>query len=67
MQFNKRDLGDKEIPIMPVDLMTRDLNSKLNAPVFEASAIKGNGVPETLKKCLVLTLQKLQKELKWTE
>ncbi len=67
MQFNKRDLGDKDIPIMPVDLMTRDINSKLNAPVFEASAIKGTGVAETLKKCLVLTLQHLQKELKWTE
>jgi signal recognition particle receptor subunit beta len=67
MQFNKRDLGDKDIPIMPVDLMTRDLNGKLKAPVFEASAIKGTGVAETLKKCLVITLQNLQKELKWTE
>jgi len=67
MQFNKRDLGDKDIPIMPVDLMTKDLNGKLKAPVFEASALKGAGVAETLKKCLVLTLQNLQKELKWTE
>ena len=33
MQFNKRDLGDKDIPIMPVDLMTQDLNNKLKAPV----------------------------------
>ena len=67
MQFNKRDLGDKEIPIMPVDIMAQDLNGKLKAPVFEASALKGPGVAETLKKCLVLTLQKLQKDLKWTE
>ena len=67
MQFNKRDLSDKEIPIMPVDLMKKDLNSKLKAPFFEASALKGTGVGETLKKCLVLTLQSLQKELKWTE
>jgi signal recognition particle receptor subunit beta len=67
LQFNKRDLGYKDIPIMPVDVMTRDLNSKLKAPVFEASALKGTGVAETLKKCLVLTLQDLQKELKWTE
>jgi signal recognition particle receptor subunit beta len=67
MQFNKRDLGDKGIPIMPVDLMTQDLNGKLKAPVFKASALKGTGVAETLKSCLVLTLKNLQKELKWTE
>jgi len=67
IQLNKRDLGEKDIPIMPVDLMKQDLNSKLEAPVFEASALKGSGVAETLKKCMVLTLQHLQKELKWTE
>jgi signal recognition particle receptor subunit beta len=67
MQFNKRDLGDKNIPIMPVDLMVRDLNSKLKAPIYEASALRGDGVAETLKKCLVLTLQDMQKELNWTE
>ncbi len=67
IQLNKRDLGEKDIPIMPVDLMTQDLNSKLAAPVLEASALKGSGVAETLKKCMVLTLQHLQKELKWTE
>ncbi len=67
IQLNKRDLAEKDIPIMPVELMTQDLNSKLEAPVLEASALKGNGVAETLKKCMVLTLQHLQKELKWTE
>jgi signal recognition particle receptor subunit beta len=67
MQFNKRDLTEKDIPIMPVDLMTQDLNSKLEAPVLEASALKGSGVAETLKKCMLLTLRHLQKELKWTE
>ncbi len=67
IQLNKRDLAEKDIPIMPVELMTQDLNSKLEAPVLEASALKGSGVAETLKKCMVLTLQHLQKELKWTE
>ena len=67
IQLNKRDLAEKDIPIMPVDLMTQDLNSKLEAPILEASALKGSGVAETLKKCMVLTLQHLQKELKWTE
>ena len=66
MQYNKRDLAEKGVPILPVDTMEEDLNSKLNAPSFEASAIRGQGVGETLKKSLVLTLRHLQKELKWT-
>ena len=66
MQYNKRDLAEKGIPILPVDTMEEDLNSKLNAPSFEASAIRGQGVAQTLKKSLVLTLRHLQKELKWT-
>jgi len=66
MQYNKRDLAEKGIPILPLDTMEEDLNSKLNAPSFEASAIRGQGVGETLKKSLVLTLRHLQKELKWT-
>jgi signal recognition particle receptor subunit beta len=67
IQLNKRDLAEKDIPIMPADLMTQDLNSKLEAPVLEASALNGSGVAETLRKCMVLTLRHLQKELKWTE
>jgi signal recognition particle receptor subunit beta len=65
IQYNKRDLGEEGLPIMPVEVMDRDLNSKLKAPFFEASAMKGKGVGGTLKKCLVLTLRQLQKELKW--
>ena len=67
MQYNKRDLAEKGIPILPVDTMEEDLNSKLNAPSFEASAITGQGVGQTLKKSLVLILRHLQKELKWTQ
>ncbi len=67
MQYNKRDLAEKGIPVLPVDVMEEDLNSKLNAPSFEASAIRGEGVGGTLKKSLVLTLRHLQKELKWTQ
>ena len=66
MQYNKRDLAEKGIPILPADTMEEDLNSKLNAPSFEASAIRGQGVGETLKTALVLTLRNLQKELEWT-
>jgi signal recognition particle receptor subunit beta len=67
MQYNKRDLAEKGIPVLPVDTLEEDLNSKLNAPSFKASAIRGQGVGETLKKSLVLVLRHLQKELKWTQ
>lgn len=66
LQYNKRDLGDQGIPIMPVELMERDLNSKLKVPSFAASALRGTGVRETLQKSLVLTLLHLWQELKLT-
>lgn len=66
LQYNKRDLAEQGLPIMPVELMEKDLNSKLKAPSFQASAVKGTGVGETLKKILLLTLQHLEKELKWS-
>jgi signal recognition particle receptor subunit beta len=66
LQYNKRDLGKEGIPIMPVELMEKDLNRKLKVPSYQASALKGKGVSDTLKQCLLSTLRHLQKELKWT-
>jgi signal recognition particle receptor subunit beta len=65
MQFNKRDLAEQGIPLMAIDRMQRDLNRQLKVPSFEGSAVKGTGVGVTLKECLKLTLQALQKEFKW--
>lgn len=67
MQYNKRDLGEKGIPILRPEVMEKDLNTKLQVSSFEASALLGQGVGETLKKCLVLTLRHLQEELKWSQ
>ncbi len=67
MQYNKRDLSEQGIPLMPIDLMERDLNRQLKVPSFEASAVKGNGVGITLKACLKETLKSLQKEFKWAQ
>jgi mutual gliding-motility protein MglA len=50
---------------MPVDRMQRDLNRQLKVPSYEGSAVKGTGVGVTLKECLKLTLQALQKEFQW--
>lgn len=63
IQFNKRDLKDQGIPIMPVKLMDKELNTKLKCPSYEASALKGAGVADTLKKCLSLTIKKIHQEL----
>lgn len=65
LQYNKRDLGDEGIPIMPIDLMQRDLNRQLKVPAFPASAFKGEGVGKTLKAALQQTLKYLQKEMNW--
>ncbi len=59
MQYNKRDLGSEGIPIMPEALMEQELNRQLKIPSFEASALKGDGVADTFKKCLSLTLKDL--------
>ncbi|MCG6912257.1 MAG: GTPase domain-containing protein [Deltaproteobacteria bacterium] len=67
LQYNKRDLGDQGIPIMPVEKMDLDLNRQLKVPSFPGSALKGDGVGVALKECMKLTLKSLQKELKWAQ
>lgn len=67
LQYNKRDLAEKDIAIMPLDLMEKDLNSRLKAPCFRASALTGRGVGETLKKILAQTLWRLQQELQGSQ
>ena len=49
LQYNKRDLTESNIPLLPVEELESDLNEGLNVPFFEASAAFGNGVYETLR------------------
>jgi hypothetical protein len=65
LQFNKRDLGRKGLPVISLDRMKHELNRQLNVPFFPASAITGEGVGTTLTQTLKLTLHYLQKEFKW--
>ncbi len=65
LQYNKRDLAEDGIPIMSVEQMEKDLNRQLKVPSFEASAVNGDGVGQTLQTILRLTLQYLQKQMKW--
>lgn len=65
LQYNKRDLEEQGIPIMPLEKMERELNSQLKVPSFPASAISGDGVGKSLTEGLKRTLKHLQKELQW--
>lgn len=67
IQYNKRDLAEQGIPLMPLNKMERDLNRQLKVPSFEASAVNGNGVGVTLKECLKSTLRALQQEFNWAK
>ena len=66
-QYNKRDLEEAGLPVMPIETMDKDLNSKLKVPSFPGRALKGTGVGQTLKRCLALSLKHLKKELVWAE
>lgn len=63
LQYNKVDLRDKGVEILPISVLEQDLNSKLKVPSFEASALTGYGVPETLKKIISSTVVSIQKKL----
>ena len=64
-QFNKRDLAKQGVRLMPLEMMQRDLNRQLKAPMFASSAINGVGVGKALHECLKQTLVKLQREFRW--
>ena len=57
MQFNKRDLPTA----LPMDEMYRQLNFK-GEPTFEAVAMAGTGVFDTLKAVAKLVLTELKKK-----
>ena len=63
LQYNKVDLRNQGIPILPISVLDKDLNSKLKVPTFEASALTGYNVPETLKKIISSTVISIQKKL----
>jgi len=65
LQYNKRDLAGQGIPMLSIEQMDRDLNRQLKVPSFPASALKGDGVSDTLKMCIKVTLQSLKKQMGW--
>lgn len=67
LQYNKRDLVKKGLPVLSMEQMEKDLNRQLKVPSFPGCAIAGEGVGITFKECVKLTLQHLQKEFKWAK
>lgn len=63
IQYNKRDLAKQGIPLLSVDSLQGTLNSRLQVPFFEASAMTGMNVVLTLKKIILLTMISLKKML----
>ena len=57
LQYNKRDLSEQGAPLILVERMESTLNSKLKVPSFEASAMDGTNVGNTLKKIRALTVK----------
>ncbi len=57
LQYNKRDLTESNIPLLPVAELESDLNEGLNVPFFEASATTGDGVYETLREISKRTIK----------
>jgi len=64
LQYNKRDLAKQGIPLLDLETIEKDLNSRLKVPSFGASALKGTNVVPTLKKIIVMTMASIQKDLK---
>jgi len=59
LQYNKRDLKN----VLTVDELEHDLNPDGRLVSYEASAINGEGVFETLKEITKLTLKKLRRKM----
>jgi signal recognition particle receptor subunit beta len=63
LQYNKRDLSASKIPLLGVDEMHDDLNA-LQVPAFEASAMNGDGVFETLREISKRTVKSIVQKVK---
>ena len=64
MQYNKIDLLEQGIPLLPIEVLEKDLNEQLKRPSFKASALNGTNVVMTLKKIISMTVASIKRDLK---
>jgi signal recognition particle receptor subunit beta len=63
LQYNKRDLSQSNVPLLSVEELEKDLNEELRVPYFEASAVMGTGVFETLREISKRTVRNVVQKL----
>ena len=63
LQYNKRDLAEQGHSLLSREELDDDLNSELKAPTFEASALRGDGVFESLREVSKLTVKRVTRRL----
>jgi hypothetical protein len=64
IQYNKMDLQEQGIPLIPLPVLNQELNGRLKAPAFPASAIRGTNVVATLKKIISMSVATIKTDLK---
>jgi len=64
LQYNKMDLKQQGIAMMPIETLEQDLNQEFHRPFFPASALEGINVAATLKKIISLTVESIRKEFR---
>jgi mutual gliding-motility protein MglA len=62
-QYNKRDLQDSGIPLLPIESMDEDLNTTGKYQSFPTSGVTGENVVEAMKQAVILTVSRLQGSL----
>lgn len=63
LQYNKMDMKGTGVEVLATETLQRDLNSRLEAPAFEASALTGGNVVPALKKTIIMTMASVQNKL----
>ena len=63
MQYNKMDLKEQGIPLLPLKTLENDLNENQKMPSFPASAVLGHNVVATLKRIISITVASIKKDL----
>ena len=60
LQFNKSDLAEQGTLLLPKAILLSDLNSQLQKPYFQASAVQGLNVLATLKQIVTQTIASIE-------
>jgi mutual gliding-motility protein MglA len=63
LQFNKQDLATQGHSLLSLETLQQDLNSQLQVPYFLGSAVRGDGVFETLREISKLTVKDVVKRV----